>query len=59
LAQSALTTDQQRYLNTIRRSGEALLGVINNVLDISRIEAGEFRLDTSTFNIHDLVAEAM
>lgn len=59
LARSALTTDQQRYLNTIRRSGEALLGVINNVLDISRIEAGEFRLDTSTFNIHDLVAEAI
>lgn len=58
LARSSLTPDQQRYLNTIRVSGEALLGVINNVLDVSRIEAGEFRLDTSTFNLHDLIAEA-
>tara|TARA_R110000868_G_scaffold70902_3_gene208171 strand:+ start:11443 stop:15720 length:4278 start_codon:yes stop_codon:yes gene_type:complete len=59
LAQSALSQDQQRYLNTIRRSGESLLGVINNVLDVSRIEAGEFRLDTATFNIHDVIADAV
>ena len=59
LAQSQLSTDQRRYLNTIRRSGEALLGVINNVLDISRIEAGEFRLDATTFNLDDLVADAV
>lgn len=58
LAQSPLSTDQQRYLNTIRRSGEALLGVINNVLDVSRVEAGEFHLDVNTFNLHDLIAEA-
>ena len=59
LAQSPLTTDQQRYLNTIRRSGEALLGVINDVLDVSRVEAGEFQLDVHTFNLHDLIAEAV
>ncbi|CAN0248779.1 unnamed protein product, partial [Discosporangium mesarthrocarpum] len=59
LAQSALSTDQQRYLNTIRRSGEALLGVINNVLDVSRVEAGEFQLDVNTFNLHNLIAEAV
>lgn len=59
LAQSELSADQRRYLNTIRRSGEALLGVINNVLDVSRIEAGEFHLDTDGFNLHDLVAESV
>jgi PAS domain S-box-containing protein len=59
LAQSALSTEQQRYLNTIRRSGEALLGVINNVLDVSRVEAGEFELDINTFNLHDVIAEAI
>ena len=58
LAQSELSTDQQRYLNTIRRSGEALLGVINNVLDVSRVEAGEFELDIHPFNLHDVIAEA-
>lgn len=59
LAQSPLTTDQQRYLNIIRHSGEALLGVINNVLDVSRVEAGEFQLDVSTFNLHNVIAEAV
>lgn len=59
LAQSPLSTDQQRYLNTIRRSGEALLGVINNVLDVSRVEAGEFQLDINTFNLHNVIAEAI
>lgn len=57
LADSSLTHDQQRYLNIIRRSGEALLGVINNVLDFSRVEAGEFQLDVDTFNLHNMVAE--
>lgn len=59
LAQSSLSTDQRRYLDTIRRSGEALLGVINNVLDVSRVEAGEFQLDIDTFNLHDVIAEAI
>ncbi|MFT5489369.1 MAG: signal transduction histidine kinase/DNA-binding response OmpR family regulator, partial [Alphaproteobacteria bacterium] len=58
LAQSPLSADQQRYLNIIRRSGEALLGVINNVLDFSRVEAGEFQLDVDTFNLHNVIAEA-
>ena len=58
LAQSQLSTDQRRYLDTIRRSGEALLGVINNVLDVSRIEAGEISLDAASFNLDDLVADA-
>jgi PAS domain S-box-containing protein len=59
LSTSALSKDQQRLLNTIRRSGEALLGVINNVLDVSRIEAREFRLDETRFDLHELVAEAV
>lgn len=59
LAQTHMTPDQHRYLNTIRRSGEALLGVINNILDVSRIEAGEFRLDINTFDLHELVADAV
>lgn len=59
LAKSSLTRDQQRYLNIIRQSGEALLGVINNVLDVSRVEAGEFQLDVDTFNLHDNIAESV
>ncbi len=40
LLETDLTSEQQEYANLIRVSGDALLGVIGNVLDISKIEAG-------------------
>lgn len=59
LSLSSLTPDQHRYLDTIRRSGEALLGIINNILDVSRIEAGEFRLNAVSFDLHELTADTL
>lgn len=59
LSQSELTVDQQRLLATARRSGESLLSIINNILDVSRIEAGEFRLEPVEFDLHALVADAV
>lgn len=54
----SLHPEQREQLNTINRSGEHLLALINDVLEISKIEAGQTVLDTSSFDIraffHDL-----
>ncbi len=44
-------------LDIINRSGEHLLGIINDILEISKIEAGRITLSLSTFNLHDLILE--
>jgi signal transduction histidine kinase len=42
---------QQRFVETARRSGQVLLGVINGVLDLSKIEAGKIEPDRSAFDL--------
>jgi PAS domain S-box-containing protein len=46
--------DQKRMMRTIRRSGEALLNILNDILDMSKIEAGKLELETVPFNPLDL-----
>jgi CheY-like chemotaxis protein len=48
---------QQRYIDTARRSAEALLGIINGILEISKIEAGKVELEQNAFDPHALVRE--
>jgi signal transduction histidine kinase/DNA-binding response OmpR family regulator/HPt (histidine-containing phosphotransfer) domain-containing protein len=54
---SKLTDQQQRYAETVRRSGETLLGIINDILDFSKIEAGKLTIEQANFNIRDLVED--
>lgn len=49
------TPDQQHNLRIINRSGEHLLSLINNVLDLSKIEAGRVDLVETTFNLTELL----
>lgn len=51
------TADQKEYLNIINHSGEYLLNLINNVLDISKIEAGRVSLEESPLDLHHMVHE--
>lgn len=46
-----LTEAQNEFADTIERSGERLLGVINNVLDYSRIEAGRVEIERAPFSL--------
>lgn len=52
LKQHKLDDEQQRYLNTIWQSGEHLLRLINNVLNISKIEAGHTQISRNKLNLH-------
>ncbi|MCQ1534209.1 PAS domain S-box protein [Methanosarcina sp. KYL-1] len=52
-----LNTKQSQYVNNILRSGKHLLEIINNLLDISRLEAGEDYLNYEEVDVADLVDE--
>lgn len=54
-----LTERQQQSLKLIESSGRELLGLINNVLDLSRIEAGQLHLHEDRFDVVDLAKIAM
>ena len=47
----------QDYLSKIQISGNHLLGIVNEVLDISRIESGQIKLDETVCSIADIVNE--
>ena len=46
---------QRDYLQKIQQSGQHLLGIINDVLDFSKIEAGMLQMDTSDFDLEELL----
>jgi signal transduction histidine kinase/CheY-like chemotaxis protein/HPt (histidine-containing phosphotransfer) domain-containing protein len=48
---------QKKMVRMAHGSAEKLLAVINSILDFSRIEAGQFRLQRSDFMLHDLIRE--
>jgi signal transduction histidine kinase/CheY-like chemotaxis protein len=49
--------DQQDYARTILSSGQLLLTLLNDILDLSRIEAGKFQLDNTVFSPEKLIRE--
>lgn len=58
LSESSLTQDQSQCLRVIEQSGSVLLGTINDVLDLSRIEAGQLLVNEHPFVLRDVVEAA-
>ncbi|MBL6446969.1 response regulator [Fulvivirga sp. 29W222] len=50
-----LSTDHQKYINAIHHAGENLLVIINDILDVSKIESGKFELESTDFNLFEVV----
>jgi len=56
---SDLSEDQRSNLITIRNSGESLLHIINDILDLSKIEAGKLQLESISFDLRSTVGDVM
>ncbi len=57
LTSTRLEPKQRRYVEGIRGSGETLLCVINDILDISKIEAGKFEIHDAEFEVGTLIED--
>jgi PAS domain S-box-containing protein len=57
LLDTPLTTRQRDYVETVRTSGDALLAVINDILDYSKIESGKLELEAETFRLRSVLEE--
>lgn len=59
LSETLLNPEQADYVHVINTSGEALLAVINDVLDLSKIESGEMELETKSFDLHETIEDVI
>jgi len=57
LAETALSADQYRYLGIMINNGDALLDLVNDVLDFARAESGQLKLDRAEFDLIELVEQ--
>ena len=56
---SDLSKEQREFAETIRSSGDSLLGLLNDILDYSKIESGHLDLETRPFDLRDCVESAL
>ena len=59
LLDTELTPEQRGFAEVIRTSGDALLGIINDILDLSKIEAGRLELERRPFVLRDCIEAAL
>ncbi|MFO0843963.1 MAG: ATP-binding protein [Gemmataceae bacterium] len=59
LAQTRVTEQQRGYLDTLGKSAESLLALVNDVLDISKVEAGRLDLEEIAFDPRQLARDAL
>ncbi|MGH2850150.1 MAG: ATP-binding protein [Solirubrobacteraceae bacterium] len=55
LLETGLTGEQRDYAEQVMRSGEQMLAIINDILDLSKIETGHLELDIADFDVHETI----
>jgi signal transduction histidine kinase/CheY-like chemotaxis protein/HPt (histidine-containing phosphotransfer) domain-containing protein len=58
LSQTSLTPEQRKYVDVFQRAGENLLVLINDILDLSKVESGKVELEAVDFDLPGVVAKA-
>ncbi|MDB5492707.1 MAG: multi-sensor hybrid histidine kinase, partial [Phenylobacterium sp.] len=59
LAKTALTAEQDKFVQIFRRSGDNLLNLINDILDLSKVEASQLDLERTEFSLSDHLEKVM
>ncbi len=59
LMDTELTGEQREYMEMLKGSADSLLSIINDILDLSKIEAGRFELDSSVFRLRECIREIL
>jgi len=55
LMETHLDDEQRKFAEIVHESGEALLGIVNDILDISKLEAGKLEVESIPFDLSDMV----
>ena len=56
LAQTNLDIEQRSFIDSVRQSSEILLGVINDILEISTLQNGKMSFESKNFDLHELMS---
>ncbi len=59
LMETALNDEQRRYLSTVISNGNTLLALINNILDLAKVESGRISLEAVEFNLKDAAEKVL
>jgi len=59
LLETSLSSEQHSFASTIRRSAEALLVIVDDILDLAKIEAGKMRIELAPFNLGDIIRDVV
>lgn len=57
LIETPLSEEQMQYIHTLKNSGDSLLYIVNDILDLSKIEAGELELEEIELDFEELVQQ--
>jgi signal transduction histidine kinase/ligand-binding sensor domain-containing protein/ActR/RegA family two-component response regulator len=57
--ETELSGEQREYLHAVRSSSTALLGILTDILDLSKVEAGKLRMDSVAFHLDEVVGAAI